>query len=139
MLFHISGSISNRNFFYTDNELFIEAYLMNAVVFVLLHLVISLLFFSNFAKQKLITGVTYFFKNPFFIGYLILSSVFLSLSVINYEWYETIIIHVFCSIAMTILLELLKRIVIKHYKIEFYILSCYIISTMLILVKIFYF
>lgn len=125
-------------FFYTEKETFVETYLMNVVVLLSLHLVMSLLFFYNFEQNSLTKNVYNVLKNPFFAGYLVLSSAFLSVSVIDKKWYETIIVHISFTLILLFVLEFLKMFIAKNYKKEYYILVCYLIAFVVILVKLFY-
>jgi len=86
-----------------------------------------------FADTYLI--VVQFLKNPFFIGYFVLSSLYLCKSIVDYQWYKILIVNVVVTPIIIFILELLKQYVVKHYKAEYYVIVCYFILFLIFLTK----
>ena len=76
-----------------------------------------------------------FLKNPFFIGYFVLSSLYLCKSIVDYQWYKILIVNVVVTPIIIFILELLKQYVVKHYKAEYYVIVCYFILFLIFLTK----
>lgn len=126
-------------FFDVEKEIFIKNYLMNAVVLLSLHLTVSLVFFYDFEKNKVTTNIANFLGNVFFIGYFVLSSIYLVNTTIDYSWCGIIIIHILSSFLIVCAMEYLKMFIARRYEKAYYIIVCYLLLTAIIFVKLFYF
>ena len=60
-----------------QKEYFADTYLMNIVVLITLHLVVPFIYSEKYKEGKTVANVVQFLKNPFFIGYFVLSSLYL--------------------------------------------------------------
>lgn len=112
---------------------------MNAVVLLSLHLTVSLVFFYDFEKNKVTTNIANFLGNVFFIGYFVLSSIYLVNTTIDYSWCGIIIIHILSSFLIVCAMEYLKMFIARRYEKAYYIIVCYLLLTAIIFVKLFYF
>jgi len=80
-------------------------------------------------------NVVQFLKNPFFIGYFVLSSLYLCKSIADYQWYKILIVNVVVTPIIIFFLELLKQYIVKHYKAAYYVIVCYFILFLIFLTK----
>ena len=112
-----------------EKEHFTEAFLMDSVVFISLHLVIPFIYPEKYKEGKVLANVGQLLKNPFFIGYFVLSSVYLCKNIIGYQWYEVLLAHIVTVLVVLFVLEALRQYIAKHYKKElYYYLLFYTIS-----------
>ena len=122
-----------------EKEHFTEAFLMDSVVFISLHLVIPLIYPEKYKEGKVLANVVQLLKNPFFIGYFVLSSVYLCKNIIGYQWHEVLLAHIVTVFVVLLVLEVLRQYIAKHYKKEYYIPICYFILFLIILAKLIWF
>lgn len=113
-----------------QKEYFADTYLMNIVVLITLHLVVPFIYFEKYKEGKTVANVVQFLKNPFFIGYFVLSSLYLCKSIADYQWYKILIVNVVVTPIIIFFLELLK-----HYKAAYYVIACYFILFLIFLTK----
>ena len=118
-----------------QKEYFADTYLMNIVVLITLHLVVPFIYFEKYKEGKTVANVVQFLKNPFFIGYFVLSSLYLCKSIVDYQWYKILIVNVVVTPIIIFILELLKQYIVKHYKAEYYVIVCYFILFLIFLTK----
>jgi len=102
------------------SKIFIALYVMLLIMYV------AVIIF-DFQKE--------FLKNPFFIGYFVLSSLYLCKSIVDYQWYKILIVNVVVTPIIIFFLELLKQYIVKHYKAEYYVIVCYFILFLIFLTK----
>ena len=113
-----------------QKEYFADTYLMNIVVLITLHLVVPFIYFEKYKEGKTVANVVQFLKNPFFIGYFVLSSLYLCKSIVDYQ-----IVNVVVTPIIIFILELLKQYIVKHYKAAYYVIVCYFILFLIFLTK----
>ena len=118
-----------------EKEHFTEAFLMDSVVFISLHLVIPFIYPEKYKEGKVLANVGQLLKNLFFIGYFVLSSLYLCKSIVDYQWYKILIVNVVVTPIIIFILELLKQYIVKHYKAEYYVIVCYFILFLIFLTK----
>ena len=118
-----------------EKEHFTEAFLIDSVVFISLHLVIPFIYPEKYKEGKVLANVGQLLKNPFFIGYFVLSSLYLCKSIADYQWYKILIVNVVVTPIIIFILELLKQYIVKHYKAEYYVIVCYFILFLIFLTK----
>ena len=117
-----------------QKEYFADTYLMNIVVLITLHLVVPFIYSEKYKEGKTVANVVQFLKNPFFIGYFVLSSLYLCKSIVDYQWYKILIVNIVVT-PIIFILELLKQYIVKHYKAEYYVIVCYFILFLIFLTK----
>ena len=117
-----------------QKEYFADSYLMNIVVLITLHLVVPFIYSEKYKEGKTVANVVQFLKNPFFIGYFVLSSLYLCKSIVDYQWYKILIVNIVVT-PIIFILELLKQYIVKHYKAEYYVIVCYFILFLIFLTK----
>ena len=118
-----------------EKEHFTEAFLMDSVVFISLHLVIPFIYPEKYKEGKVLANVGQLLKNPFFIGYFVLSSVYLCKNIIGYQWHEVLLLaHIVTVLVVLLVLEALRQYIAKYY-----IPICYFILFLIILAKLIWF